>query len=132
MNKLSFKAYSDGGANNMYHNNGYGSFRIFYEDIEVAYQKLKFEDARTSNEAEYMTMLSLLRFIRDYSKENKNFFWTVYADSKLVVKQLTKKYQVNAENLIGLNREGKELLNEIKNIEIVWVPRKEIVKILGH
>ena len=125
---LNFKAYVDGGANNYKKGFGYGSFKIYYEDIEIFDYRFELKTAKTSNEAEILSMIKLLTFINKYANKDSN--WTIYADSQLVVRSLNNKVNIHAENLKPLFKIAKDLL--IDRIKIIWVSREKIVKELGH
>ena len=68
----------------------------------------------TNNEAEYGSVIEALKIC---SKGDE-----IFTDSQLVVGQLTKDWNVNAENLRPFVEEGKKLIAE-KHVQISWVPR---------
>ena len=84
-----------------------------------------FPDANTSNEAEYRTLIELLSMLQPGSAP------VIHIDSKLMRGQLTRGWRVKAENLKPLHRQAKEFLRSTK-ARLVWVPRIEMVKRLGH
>ncbi len=91
----------------------------------VSVQRFTFPDAKTSNEAEYRTLIELLSILQPGSAP------TVYTDSKLMRGQLARGWRVRAENLKPLYRQARELL-QLTRARLTWVPRKQIVARLGH
>ena len=130
-------AYVDGGCNNRTHSNAYGSFVVLGKD-EVIRSETFILDSKTSNQAEYESMIKLLQFIDWYTKKHRGTKWTIYCDSKLTVNQTTKGWKVNNPILKKLNRKARNLYKRIKSrefknqVEIVWIPRAGIVEVLGH
>lgn len=68
----------------------------------------------TSNCNEYKSMILALEKANDGDK--------IYADSQLIVNQITKGWKVKAQNLYKLNLEAIRLYKS-KNVEIEWVGR---------
>ena len=130
-------AYVDGGCNNRTHSNAYGSFMVFAKN-EVIRTETFILDSKTSNQAEYESMIRLLEFINWYIKHNKGTKWVVYCDSKLTVKQTVAGWKVNNPILKRLNRRARSLYKRVKSrefknqVEIIWIPREGIVEVLGH
>ena len=130
-------AYVDGGCNNRTHSNAYGSFMVFGKN-EVIRTETFILDSKTSNQAEYESMIKLLEFINWYMKHNKGTKWIVYCDSKLTVKQTVAGWKVNNPVLKRLNRRARNLYKRVKSrefknqVEIIWIPREGIVEVLGH
>ncbi len=125
-----FICYVDGGCNNIEHSHAYGSFIIF-GDNSVIKSDTFILDSKTSNEAEYESLIKLLEYI---IQSNIKGYWKIFSDSKLTIHQSVGKWKVNSENLKPLNKKVKELINSIgaKNLSIKWTPRKNIVNVLGH
>lgn len=98
----------------------YGSF---FDGESI--RRFNFSDARTSNEAEYRTLIALLASLADCSAP------IVYTDSKLMVGQLTRRWKVKATNLKPLHKFAKELMH-LKRATLRWIPRERIVARLGH
>ncbi len=69
----------------------------------------------TSNEAEYLALIAALK---DPNSEGCH----IYTDSMLLVGQLTKNWNVKADNLKPLYKEAYGLLNERKAV-LSWMPR---------
>jgi ribonuclease HI len=68
----------------------------------------------TNNENEYRSMILALEKAKDNDM--------VFADSQLIVNQLTKGWKVKAQHLYGLYAKAMNLLKE-KKITIEWVSR---------
>jgi len=132
-----FTAYVDGGCNNRTHSNAYGSFMVFGKDVVIRAETFIL-DSKTSNQAEYESMIKLLEFINWYMKHHRGIRWTVYCDSKLTVKQTVAGWKVNNPILKRLNRRARSLYKRVKSrefknqVEIIWIPRAGIVEVLGH
>jgi ribonuclease HI len=125
-------AYVDGGANNRTKSGGYGSYAVFGED-ELIHAETFLLPAKTSNQAEYMSLIELLKFTKKHRNGNGRSKWTIYCDSRLTVFQVTNGWKVNEPTLKELNKIAKELLTPMKkDVRIIWTPRKNILKVLGH
>jgi ribonuclease HI len=130
-------AYVDGGCNNRTHSRAYGSFAVFGTD-EVIRTETFVLDSKTSNQAEYESMIRLLEFVNWYMKHHKGTKWTIYCDSKLTVNQTVAGWKVNNPILKRLNTRARYLYKRIKSrefknqVKIIWIPRAGIVEVLGH
>ena len=126
-------AYVDGGCNNRTKSGGYGSYAIFGKDELIATETFLL-NAKTSNQAEYMSLIKLLEFIYNFRKRVKHdSHWTIYSDSKLTVNQVANGWKVNEPVLKELNAVAKELYQGLNgHVKLIWTPRKNIVDILGH
>lgn len=102
----------------------YGSYKILL-DHEVVARKFDLSSARTSNEAEY---LSLIQLLQDPALPDAA---TILTDSGLLVGHLEKGWRVKADNLKQLHQQARKLLRR-KRALLVQVPRDEIVAQLGH
>ena len=127
-----FIAYVDGGCNNKTKSGGYGSYAVFGKDTLVHAETFLIP-AKTSNQAEYMSMIKLLEFINEYHAKYSKTKWTIYCDSRLTVFQIASDWKVNEPTLSKLNKIAKDLyLPMQKDIKIIWTQRKNIVAVLGH
>ena len=88
-------------------------------------------NARTNNEAEYMTLSVLLGKLLSNRVDPRKPLTKIYTDSQLVVGQLTQGAKVRAKNLVALHDEAASRLQRT-GASLIWVPRPEIVKRLGH
>ncbi len=94
-------------------------------------ERVQFANAHTNNEAEYMALLALLGNLLDNRADPRKPQTNIYTDSQLVVGQLTQGSKVRAKNLLALHKEAALRLRKI-GAKLIWVPRPEIVKRLGH
>jgi ribonuclease HI len=94
-------------------------------------QRFQFANARTNNEAEYMALSELLRNLLSNRVDPQKPQTRIYTDSQLVFGQLTQGSKVNSKNLLALHDETASRLRRV-GANLVWVPRNQIVKQLGH
>ena len=87
---------------------------VVFEDGDV---KVTRYGRATNNEMEYTALIHALSDPRSDGA-------TIYTDSQLLVGQLTKGWNVRAENLQPLNERAKALL-EKRRASLIWVPREE-------
>ena len=93
--------------------------------------RLQFANANTNNEAEYMALSALLGKLLSNRVDPRKPQTNIYADSLLVVRQLTQGSKVRAKNLLALHDEAASRLQRTR-ARLIWVPRNQIVKRLGH
>ena len=74
----------------------------------------------TNNEAEYYALINGLKLAHENNIKNI----TIYGDSSLVINQMTRKYNINAANLIPLYKEAKELCNFFESIDFKHLKRE--------
>ncbi|KYK22758.1 hypothetical protein AYK24_00590 [Thermoplasmatales archaeon SG8-52-4] len=123
--------YSDGGSFNNQHGDkrdAYGSFMVEGEQIK---HKFRYGN-KTNNEAEYLTLIKALRYIKN--KRNEKDF-VLYTDSQLITKQLGDTWKCKNEKLQPLYEEAKgliESINDGKHVEVAWTDNKKMKRILGH
>jgi ribonuclease HI len=94
-------------------------------------EQVQFADAYTNNEAEYLALSLLLGNLISNRSDPAKPVTRIYTDSQLLVGQLTQGWKVEAENLVALHNETALQLRKTR-AKLVWVPRKQIVKRLGH
>jgi ribonuclease HI len=94
-------------------------------------ERFRFADARTNNEAEYMALSLLLGNLLSNRVDPRKPQTTIYTDSQLVFGQLTQGSKVKATNLSALYDEAALRLRRT-GAQLIWVPRIQIVKKLGH
>ena len=78
----------------------------------------------THNEMEYKAVLSALQI----ADENA----IIYSDSKLVVNQINGMWRVQSPHIAPYFDVALMLRKQIPNLTLEWVPRRMIVKELGH
>ena len=84
------------------------------------------KEARTNNEAEYLALIQLLEVIPEEEHA------LIQTDSRLLIGHIRKAWKVNAKNLMPLHERAAHLLSKHPYVTLVWVPRREIERILGH
>jgi ribonuclease HI len=80
-------------------------------------------DKFSNNVAEYHAVGRALRWMRDNGHEGE-----VFTDSALVVNQVSGRWDCNAEHLLPLRDRIRELMREMTNVQIQWVPRERNVE----
>lgn len=114
---------------------GYGSFA--YKGKVVRWPtRIDFPGITTSNQAEYRTLLEALRtIIADLGATGQKpeaLSLEVRSDSRLIVEQLNGRWKVKNPELRVVRAECLELLARFARTHVVWHPRSESVRILGH
>lgn len=87
--------------------------------IEVA-KSAQYIGKGTNNEAEYRGLIALLVKAKELGAENIH----IYGDSKLIVKQLEGKWEVNAENLKSHHAHAFSIVKAL-SAKVIWVPREQ-------
>lgn len=120
------KAYCDGGTlgNGTKDAKSYGSYKIDSQDVV----RLKF-DVDTNNKAEYSTLITLLEDLCEKNYRTDKI--DIYTDSKLIINQINGTWKINKDYLNTYAIEARKLLNTCK-AKLHYLPREDIVKILGH
>lgn len=115
---------------------GYGSF-LASGLVETRQPvRLEFPGRTTNNQAEYMTLLQGLRTVlleidRDAREPNETSI-NILSDSKLVVEQVNGRWKIRNVDLQPLAADARELLSRFGAWRLVWQPRTESVRLLGH
>lgn len=118
----------------------YGSYRI--DSCKI--QRVIFGKGYTNNEAEYMTLLyALSQIILDYPANETDL--EIEGDSELVRNQIGTynefngldlytwtSWKVNEPRLLPLRNTARELLLKFRSFTYRHIPRKQVVKELGH
>lgn len=120
--------YTDGGYKQSRSPKGYGSFAIYKDNNLIALEHFDLFKSNTSNESEYLSLLALLEFLEKNYKDETSF---IYMDSRLVYNQVGNGWKVRADNLKEFNAVALKIKNKI-NVKLIWIGRKEILKVLGH
>ncbi len=94
---------------------------IYDEKGEVLEEKSVYLGETTNNVAEYRALLIALQMAEKRGAEELE----VFADSELVVKQISGKYKVKNPALIVLYKEARERIINLKRFQITHIPRKE-------
>jgi probable phosphoglycerate mutase len=90
----------------------------------------------TNNQAEYQTVIAaledLLGRIERAGKDPTRYTVLIKTDSRLVVGQVGQGWKVKEPALRPLVEGVRELSRKFAGVEYEWVPREEIVEVLGH
>ncbi|MEZ4523395.1 MAG: ribonuclease HI family protein [Thermomicrobiales bacterium] len=114
---------------------GYGSFT--YKGVVVRWPTgVEYPGVTTNNEAEYQSMIAGLRAIifdcHALDLDISNLAIEVRSDSQLVVNQINETWKIKKSHLRELRESACELLDQFARFDVVWHPRSESVRILGH
>ena len=109
--------FVDGAADQHTETAGIGG--VFYRNGEELYSFSEFIGSKTNNEAEYE---ALIRGIKEAHKLNLLSI-NIFADSQLVVRQITGEYKVKNERMKLLHKQALELLEKLENWNIEHVLR---------
>jgi probable phosphoglycerate mutase len=112
---------------------GYGSYAYRGAVRQWPPARLEFPGLVTNNQAEYRTLIAGLRAaIEELGTAAQSRSIEVRSDSQLVVEQLNGRWKVRHADLKPLHAEALSLLNSFHEWSIMWHPRTESVRILGH
>ena len=92
---------------------------VFYRNGEELYSFSEFIGSKTNNEAEYEALIRGIKEAHNLNLLSINIF----ADSQLVVRQITGEYKVKNERMKLLHKQALELLGKLKNWNIEHVLR---------
>ena len=113
----------------------YGSYQITGNRGEPVVGRLEFGD-RTSNEAEYLSMIAglerLISMLEDNGLDPKDASVLLITDSQLVHGQVCRGWKVNAQHLRPLVKKEIDLKGRFGRSFIDRTGRENIVPILGH
>lgn len=98
--------------------------------IETSEGKLLFEIGKsigvaTNNVAEYCAVLSALELIKKDIYKGKPFEIKFYADSKLVVEQLSGRFKIKSPHLRLIIEDIKRLEEELGDVSYHHIPREQ-------
>ena len=92
---------------------------VFYRNGEELYSFSEFIGSKTNNEAEYEALIHGIKEAHNLKLLSLNIF----ADSQLVVRQITGEYKVKNERMKLLHKQALELLEKLENWNIEHVLR---------
>lgn len=115
---------------------GYGSYRLSSSDGRSWLRQVQFGRGITSNQAEYMALIAgLLDLLSDIQTSHQNpasLSLEVRGDSELVISQLSQRWRVRSPGLVPLYLEARRLLSTFGRVQLVRIPRSQVVAVLGH
>ena len=94
---------------------------VIYENGNIKDTISEYIGEGTNNIAEYQAMIRGLEEIKKLKKPGDRVM--VFVDSLLILRQAKGNWQVRKEELKPLCERAMELINEIKDIEIIWNAR---------
>ena len=101
--------------------------------IETGEGKLLYEIGKsigiaTNNVAEYSAVLSALELIRKEFYKEKSLEINFYADSKLVVEQLSGRFKIKSPHLRLIIEDIKALEGELGEVSYYHIPREQNIE----
>lgn len=113
--------YSDGGSRGNPGPAGYGSVVLAADGISVLAQRKGYLGRATNNVAEYSGLIAGLTAARELGATEV----AVRTDSKLVVEQLSGRWQIKHPDLKPLAAIASGLLTEFESTSLTWIPRAQ-------
>jgi ribonuclease HI len=115
---------------------GYGSYALRWPGLAQQIVQLQFGDGVTNNEAEYDTLAAALEAVLKRLRELKADPMTarveIRGDSQLVINQVLGEWKCSEERMRQRRDRVRTLLREFGSWEILYHPRENNVRILGH
>jgi probable phosphoglycerate mutase len=112
---------ADGGSRGNPGPAGYGALVLSADGTEVLAERSEFLGTTTNNVAEYQGLIAGLTAARDLGAREVD----VRMDSKLVVEQMSGRWQVKHPALRPLAREALALRQALHAVSFTWVPREQ-------
>jgi broad specificity phosphatase PhoE/ribonuclease HI len=112
---------ADGGSRGNPGPAGYGAVVFDASSGVVLAERSEFIGIETNNVAEYRGLIAGLTAARDLGAR----FVAVRMDSKLVVEQMSGRWQVKHKSMIPLVREARELRKSFQDVTYEWIPREQ-------
>lgn len=117
---MKFIIYTDGASRNNPGLASYG-YAIFNEKGENIFREGKYIGIATNNVAEYTAVLASLKKAIELGASEVSYF----ADSKLVVEQLSGRYKIKSPHLKDIVLEIKQLESRVYKITYHHIPREQ-------
>jgi len=118
--------FTDGGSRG---NPGLAGAGVFITDESgrEIYREQSFLGLKTNNEAEYLALNLALRYLQKYLKDKANKQLIFKLDSKLVVEQMNKNWQIKEARLRALAEKNWQILSTIPHSSyvITYIARLE-------
>jgi probable phosphoglycerate mutase len=115
---------------------GYGSYHLAVGDSPARIERLDFGSPVTNNEAEYRALIGGLedavKTLEASGESLSNASVEVFGDSQLVLNQVAGKWKVRHAPLLPLRDRAQELVARFGSSALIWQPRIESVRVLGH
>ncbi len=115
---------------------GYGSYALRWPGQAQQIVQLQFGDGVTNNEAEYDTLAAaleaVLKRLRDLKADPMTARVEIRGDSQLVINQVLGEWKCTEERMRQRRDRVRSFLREFGSWEILYHPRENNVRILGH
>jgi ribonuclease HI len=115
---------------------GYGSYALRWPGQSQQIVQLQFGDGVTNNEAEYDTLAAALEAVvkrlREFKADPMTARVEIRGDSQLVINQVLGEWKCSDERMRQRRDRVRSLLREFGSWEILYHPRENNVRILGH
>lgn len=115
--------FTDGASRGNPGHAGYG-FTVSDGNKKLLYEKGKYIGITTNNVAEYTAVLEALKYIKKKFSGSSQLSIELYADSKLVVEQLSGRYKMKSPHLKPIFEQIKILAMEMGGVIHTHVPRE--------
>jgi ribonuclease HI len=116
----------------------YGSYTVSCVEAGThKHESLIFESGMTNNEAEYLTLITAIRDIKDAFEHvgfnvKRDMEFLIKVDSQLIIGQLKKGWKVKAHNLKLMAAEAGRLIDAFGKVAFEQISGQEMKSILGH
>ena len=118
--------YCDGSTPENPGNVGYPAFIVKRDDVEIKRSvrtiKGMANDDITCNISEYLAMEDAADYVVESGLNEESI--TFYSDSRLVIRQLQKRWKIKKPHLRKIADSIWKKLYKIKKYELVWIPRE--------
>ena len=115
---------------------GYGSYALNWPGQPQQIVQLQFGDGVTNNEAEYDTLVAALESVVKRLAEHKADPATarveIRGDSQLVINQVLGEWKCSDERMRRRRDRVRNLLREFGSWQLIYHPRANSVRVLGH
>ena len=115
---------------------GYGSYALRWPGQAQQIVQLQFGDGVTNNEAEYDTLAAaleaVLKRLREFKADPMTARVEIRGDSQLVINQVLGEWKCTEDRMRQRRDRVRTLLREFGSWEILYHPRENNVRILGH
>lgn len=115
---------------------GYGSYALRWPGQAQQIVQLQFGDGVTNNEAEYDTLAAALEAVvkrlHDFKADPATARVEIRGDSQLVINQVLGEWKCSEDRMRQRRDRVRTLLREFGSWEILYHPRENNVRILGH
>lgn len=94
---------------------------IIKNNETILYKKAHYIGIKDNNQAEYIAFIKAIEIAIELNASSVTF----YTDSNLIEKQMNFKYNAYKQSIAPYYEQAKQLLNQLKDWEVIWISRKE-------